>query len=211
MNKALLGIVAVIIIAVGAWLIIKGAPGGGSSYAPAGTGAPASGPVALSALVAAGNPVTCTFSTTTAQGTEEGTIYVADGKVAGDFTMNGTQGPTQAHMIMQDQTNYFWTSAGTQGFKSAVTATSSSGSSQQGVSYSEPADYACQPWTADESKFTLPANITFMDMSAMTHGAAPAAPGGATSVQGTQGQCAACGELSGTQKAACLAALHCAQ
>lgn len=188
--------------------------GGGvtGGYGPASTVPVGGGSNSLQQLVAAGNPVTCTFSTTTSTGSQSGTIYISNGMVVGDFVANDpSAGAINAHMIMRDQTNYVWTSASTQGFKSTVGVTGSTQDQSQGVDYSAQMNYSCQAWNPDTSKFNLPANISFMTTASYTSPAQGAGATGAASagIQGTAEQCAACNNLSGAQKAQCLAALSC--
>jgi hypothetical protein len=207
-TKAIIGLIVIIIIGVGAYMV-WGKGGGG--YGPVSTVPVGGGSQSLQQLVAAGSPVTCTFSTTTASGNESGTIYIANGMVAGDFAVTDSKaGVINAHMIMRDQTNYTWTSASNQGFKSTVSTSGTSGQNQ-GVDYSAQMNYSCQAWTADSSKFNLPATISFTATSAYTpppQGAGATGAAGA-GTQGTSQQCAACNQLSGAQKAQCLAALQC--
>lgn len=219
-TKVVIGVVAIIIIAAGAYYLVA------KNNSMSGTQMPQTtvqnGPMSLQSLVAAGAPVTCTFSTTTAQGEETGTMYIASGMVAGDFTMSGgTQGTIDAHMIIENQTSYMWTSMSTMGFKSTVIEQATSSSSNQGVNYNSPMDYSCQPWTVDSTKFNLPANISFTAAAsyippaqgAGATGAGAVTPGGGTTgappVKGTAAQCAACNSLPSAQKAQCLAALQC--
>ncbi len=212
MKKALLGLAIIIIIGAGAYFLTK--PNGALAPAQmAGTNTPAGMP-SLSTLVAAGSPVTCTFSTTTANGASQGTMYIANGMVAGDFTTNTPQGGTvDSHVLVRDSISYLWTSLSATGFKSTVTATSSGSSSGHlSVGYSTPMDYACQVWTVDSNKFMLPTNITFITTSSYTApsqgaGATGAAPAGAP--KGTAAQCAQCNALPSAQKAQCIAALQC--
>jgi hypothetical protein len=75
-------------------------------------------------------------------------------------------------MIMDGGYNYVWTSAYPQGMKikipTNVQATPPAGSmtavpgmTADDQNYS----YKCEPWTPDSSVFTLPASVTFMEMS----------------------------------------------
>ncbi len=208
-TKTILGLIILIIIAVGAYFIWGKMPGG--TYGPTSTVPVGGGSQSIQQLVGLGKSVTCTFSTTTASGSQQGTIYIANGMVAGDFTANAAgAGDINAHMIVRDNTSYVWTSASNQGFKSTVNA-SSTGSGSSGIGYGEQMNYQCQGWNADSSKFNLPTNISFMSTAAYTQpdqGAGATGAAGA-SVKGTAAQCAACNSLAGAQKAQCLAALSC--
>lgn len=162
-TKAIIGLVVIILIGAGAYMVW----GRGGGYGPVSTVPVGGGSQSLQQLVAAGSPVTCTFSTTTAGGTQNGTIYIANGMVAGDFAVSSPGGGTiDAHMITRDQTSYTWTSMSNQGFKSTVSTTGSTGQTQgQGVDYSAQMDYSCQAWNPDTGKFNLPANISFMSIA----------------------------------------------
>jgi hypothetical protein len=209
-TKAIIGLIVLIIIGVGAYFVWGKMPGG--TYGPTSTVPVGGGSQSIQQLVGLGKSVTCTFATTTASGSQQGTIYVSNGMVAGDFTANVTGGsPIDAHMIVRDNTSYVWTSATNQGFKSTVAASSTGTGTGQGLDYSAQMNYECKSWNADSSKFNLPTNISFMSTAAYTQpdqgaGATGAAGAG---VKGTAAQCAQCNTLSGSQKAQCLAALSC--
>src|SRR6266404_5762862 len=100
MKKALWGLAIIIIIGAGAYFLMKP----GSAIAPKETvqnqaqNSAGNNGESLGALVAAGSPVTCTFSTTTASGSTHGTVYVANGMVAGDFTTQASAGTIDSHM-----------------------------------------------------------------------------------------------------------------
>lgn len=211
MNKALLGLALIIIIGVGVYFVLQ--PKGAG--VPTNTTGAANGMMgqSLGQLAAAGQPVTCTFATTTAAGTTEGTVYVANGMVAGSFIMSGMRmGNIDSHMLVRDNTSYVWTSMSNTGFKSTVSSSNAPASDNKGVDYNAPMDYRCSAWTVDPSKFNLPANISFMTTASYTPpsqgaGATGAAPTGG--VKGTAAQCAQCNALPSAQKAQCLAALQC--
>jgi len=212
MKKALWGLVIIIIIGLGAYFILHGNKAMAPSSTTSSTAPTAGGMQSLSALVAAGSPVTCQFASTTPQGRMQGTMYIANGMVAGDFTTQNPQaGTVNTHMLTRDNTSYVWTSLSTTGFKSTINAANANNAPSQGVSYSQPMDYQCQPWTVDSSKFSLPANISFITSASYTppsQGAGATGAGG-SNVQGTSAQCGQCDQLPAAQKAQCLAALHC--
>jgi hypothetical protein len=206
-TKVLAGLAVIIIIGIGAYVVWG--RGGTGGYGPV-TTVPIGGATSLQTLVAAGSPVVCTFSTTTASGSESGTIYISNGMAAGDFVANDSgASPINAYMIVKDATSYAWTSATDQGFKSTVGA---NGSGQnQSVGYTTQMDYSCQAWTPDSNKFNLPANVSFTATAGYVPpaGAGESVTGATTGVKGTAEQCAACNNLQGAQKAQCLVALSC--
>ncbi|HEY5383155.1 MAG TPA: hypothetical protein VIJ88_01205 [Candidatus Paceibacterota bacterium] len=160
MDKKVFAVIALLIIAGGVYMVWG--RGGTGGYGPT-TTVPISGATSLQTLVAAGAPVVCTFSTTTASGSESGTIYIANGMAAGNFVANdSTASPINAYMIMKGGVSYAWTSASSQGFESAVSTTTGAGSGQnQSVGYSTQMGYSCQAWTPDSNKFTVPTTISF--------------------------------------------------
>ncbi len=144
----------------------------------------------------------CTVSNTTANSTSNGDVYVAGGKMRGEFTSE-IQGKTMvSHFISDGTTFYTWSDAMPQGVKMSVAkAESAQGTAEQPNMYTSQVNYTCVPWTADSAQFTVPTNIQFMDMSNMM-------PSGAA--QGSAGakiDCSVCDKSA--NPAACKAALHC--
>jgi hypothetical protein len=125
-------------------------------------------------LITSGATQTCKFSiaaTATSSGLS-GTIYIASGNMQGDFIKTDTAGKvTNAHMIITSGIDYLWSDASlTKGYKLSwsVAANSTILSDRAGgVNINQPTAYSCSNWTADQSKFTIPANIQFTDITAM--------------------------------------------
>jgi hypothetical protein len=221
-TKAIIGIVvSIIVIGVGFFFfsheskapIAETNTAGelGTTTAATDTSTSVAAPQSLHDLVAQNKPLTCTFSTTSPQGTVSGTMYIANGKVAGDFITPGPNSATiQAHMIVRDETSYMWTSLNSTGFKTLVTKVNGQEHSNS-VDYNTKGNFSCQAWTPDESKFTLPKGINFQDMTSMGTMPAGMAPGGAAGagMHGSAAQCGACNQLPAAQKAQCVEALHC--
>jgi hypothetical protein len=166
-------------------------------------------------IVAHGGSVACTISHAGKEQTQ-GTIYAASGKVRGDFTAQGTKGPVESHMFSDGTTMYVWSSARPQGIKMAIPAGGKPPAGPPGNSqtqlYNETVDYSCAPWSVDATKFVLPQNVSFMDMSAMM---------GAIKAQGAAGaqakpmgvpamNCSLCDKApAGASRDQCRAAMHC--
>jgi outer membrane lipoprotein-sorting protein len=113
-------------------------------------------------LVDKGEPVKCTFTQVTSNADSNGTVYIADGKVRGDFETTSAGQNFNSYMISDGSDIYVWSSLTTQGFKMPVSNTPSAGAeSQNGVSYDQKLNYDCDPWNKDVSVFVLPANISF--------------------------------------------------
>lgn len=120
----------------------------------------------MSALVKKGGNYMCTVSHGTEVGDTKGTVYIAKDKIRGDFTTNitvagmGDMGNIDTHMISDGESTYTWSSASPEGFKGPIDSESQTGSSSQ-VPTNQELDYKCVGWTVDDSKFSLPTNITF--------------------------------------------------
>jgi hypothetical protein len=121
----------------------------------------------------------CTFTSVVENSTSSGTVYIAsNGDMSGDFTsQTKTAGTVTSHMIMKGGTSYVW--SGAQGAKMNVSASEATTASNtnQSVDLDAQVDYDCKNWTRDDSKFTVPTNVNFVDIEAMMKGAG-ALPGG---------------------------------
>jgi hypothetical protein len=169
----------------------------------------------IAGIVAQGGSVACTISHAGKEQTQ-GTIYASGGKVRGDFTAQGSKGPIESHMVSDGTTMYVWSSARPQGIKMAMPAGGKPPAGPPGNSqaqlYNDTVDYSCAPWTVDATKFVLPQNVSFMDVSAMmgavkAQGAAgaQAKPAGMPAVN-----CSICDKVpQGAARDQCRSALHC--
>lgn len=92
-----------------------------------------------------------------------GIVFISGGKVQGDFNTDVPLGETQAHMISDNEYVYIWRSGMSTGFKSKLTV-GSSGSADDQDFYYQTYTYRCSPWSPDNTKFTLPSNITFTEL-----------------------------------------------
>lgn len=175
----------------------------------------AEGGHSLKELLAVREPQKCTFTDSTDVADTSGTVYIANGKMKGDFdavTKTGA-GTQKAYMIVDGESVYSWTSAYPQGVKTTVNATASENSSQKtGVDYDKKVDYHCEPWNPDMSVFELPANVSFMEFTPPTsEGSQSVNASGSASVSVPPSDaCAACDSLPNAQaKQQCRVALKC--
>jgi hypothetical protein len=132
---------------------------------------------ALKELLAGGKTQICTW-TSTENGVEmKGTLYVSGKKFRqeSETTDAKTKTVSQSFSISDGESIYSWGGAmGKQGVKfsmssigNIVTGTPTGASSRTGVNLNQEYQYQCQPWTADETLFTPPADVTFSDMSSL--------------------------------------------
>lgn len=180
----------------------------------------------LNALLKSGQSVECAFEDADENGKQSGTVFFAQGKMRGDFTMVPTEGERMtAHMIQDGDWAYTWggpwgAKQGTKIKLSELKAGAASGRKREAVDMDEELDVDCKPWTAVSSQFAPPAGVEFMDateslkqmrslqegMRGMPGGAPPAGvpPGNPKDL------CAACDQApEGVPRQQCRQALGC--
>jgi hypothetical protein len=207
MNKkttyAVVAVVVLAVIAVVAFNMNKtGAPVGGSPVAQS--------PMSMKDLLAKGGSQKCTFANTAAGTESSGVIYLASGRMRGDFTDKASGGQVvESHMIVDGQTTYIWGNQMPQGVKMSSDATTAQGGQTgSGFDVDQALNYKCESWSANQGQFSLPSGITFMDLSAALPGVGATVPPGGTG--GVSAQCAQCELIpDASGKAQCRAALSC--
>lgn len=125
----------------------------------------------IKSLFGLGKSSACTINFPNNQG--QGTIYLGNKMLRGDFTMTGANGKTfSSHVIQSGDYMYLWTTETPQGMKFKIDLTknesATEGKSDQIFDYNKEVDYKCSDWGADNSKFTPPADIKFLDMTTFT-------------------------------------------
>lgn len=126
-------------------------------------------------LLSSGRTLTCTFSSEDEAGETSGTVYVAGERVRGTFEVATNTGEAfTSEMIRDGDYAYIWSSEQTQGTKmkleeyegDAMEADVDTPSSDQPFDFdNEAVDYQCRPWVANNSMFTPPSDIEFVDLS----------------------------------------------
>lgn len=118
-------------------------------------------------LVALNKPLECTFTSETEYSKTEGRVYVVEGKVRGNFAVTvaalGGQ-PFNAYMIADQTDSYVWSSISVDGFKTKIEPQPQVPVTQEGVDYNQTFSYTCTPWQADNSFFTPPSDVVFVEM-----------------------------------------------
>ncbi|MBI5139742.1 hypothetical protein HZA26_03995 [Candidatus Nomurabacteria bacterium] len=98
----------------------------------------------------------------------KGTTYISGGMIRGEYNTK-VQGVDMAStMIIRDGYTYSWTSMlPNSGFKIKNEVSSDAGGSMSGVyGYGEQiGDYNCEVWAADPSKFAIPKNVSFQEIT----------------------------------------------
>ncbi len=157
----------------------------------------------LKNILTGGKTQSCTIEYPNNMGS--GTFYVSDKKFAGEFTIKEQGGKEiTGHSVSDGTYVYVWSTAAPTGIKMKLDAVinAPTGSAQTGsVDFSQEVSYKCSPWITDSSKFQLPSNIQFTDVSGLMNQVKPSA---GTQTQGTS----PCDQITNPQaKAACESAL----
>lgn len=208
-------IVLLVIVGAGAYLMFKNSstsPQMDNSDKMMNEEGAMEGKNSLKALLTSGQSQMCTFKDLVDDADYNGTVYVAGGKMRGDFTST-TNGQTyMTHMIIKDNTMHSWTDGQATGFTMAFDVNAAMNSQEdtkdapKTVDIDKMIDYECSGWSVDESKFTPPASVKFQSMGEMM------GPTGAMMDDksgSSNSQCAACNALTGDEKTQCLSVLNC--
>lgn len=159
-------------------------------------------------LASAGKNLECSFSFASSNATTNGTAYVSGAKLRTDVVTSAGGQTVNTYMIKDGDYIYTWNSNVNQGIKMkfdqatapSPTTSATAAPSTQAPDLSQSYQYDCKDWNVDDSKFTLPTNIQFMDISAQGSQA-----GGAK-----VNACSTCDKLTDeAAKAACKKALNC--
>ncbi len=99
-------------------------------------------------------------------GDSTGTVFISGKKIRGDFVSKvsieglGAMSDIKTYMISDGESVYTWSSMTTDGYKAPVTKEVPK-ETHATVPTDQELDYKCVVWKIDESKFSLPTNITF--------------------------------------------------
>ena len=208
-NKLLIAVVviAVLLIGGGAYLTLSKS----QSPAPQKTAnetpkeSPSTVMGSIKDILTGGKTQSCTISYPNNSGS--GTFYVSDKKFSGEFTIKDNKGVEMTGHSVSDGTYvYVWSTAAPMGIKmkldSAVNA--AEGQTQTGnMNFNQEVNYKCGPWIVDNSKFQIPTNIQFSDMSNLMNQTKPSA------TTPTEGITSPCDQITNPQaKAACESAIQ---
>lgn len=121
-------------------------------------------------FIAKGGAHVCTVEQQVAGMVTSGKVYIGNGKIKGLFSSVVSGMPIDTSVIVRDGVTYTWTSMSSFGFKasslatsSAVDANTTSTSGTYAWNAQDIGSYNCTPWTMDESVFTVPSNIEFLE------------------------------------------------
>lgn len=172
----------------------------------------------LKGLLGLGQSQTCTYNVGEGLGTS--TVYVASGKMRTDTLVKTGTTDFVSHTIMDGQSVYSWMDGQKTGYKmdfASMQGNTMKGdvnnSGQANIDPNKQFDFKCSSWSADSSKFTLPAGVEFNDMTKMMQDMQTNMPSGQTTPTPAAGTMPAgsmdamCDSLQEPAKSQCLAAL----
>jgi|WetSurMetagenome_2_1015567.scaffolds.fasta_scaffold11632_2 hypothetical protein len=166
----------------------------------------------IKSLLTSGKSQKCTYSSKIESTSVSGTVYVANGKMRGDFSTISEQSTISGHMIIDSGFSYIWTDMNKQGIKMAIDQQqlqqpSGAPANNQTPDINKTFNYACQGWAGDGSMFNLPSDITFSTFTLPAASSSSAAPAN----KGTNSlNCSVCDNLpAGTARDTCKTQLKC--
>lgn len=139
----------------------------------------AESPDSINGLLALGANKKCTFSTTSADGSQVlGTVYIsANKKMHGEYKSTSTNGEaTASNMIITEEVQYVWSPESKKGVKMSLNTTTPetqsdpstpSQQSQGGLDKDKKLDMSCSDWKLDEAMFVAPSDVDFTDFSSL--------------------------------------------
>lgn len=206
MNKNTLLIIAAafvicVALAIGGMFVLQSSKNAPSATKPA-TSETATSKGSILSLLSGDKTVQCTIAYPNNGGS--GTVYVSGKKFSGEFTMKDSSGKEiVGHAVSDGTYTYAWSSTASTGVKMKLDQSiNAAAQANQSVNINQDVDLKCSPWIANESKFKLPSNITFTDMSNF---AVPTT----TSAGNTGNAQTICNQITDpSAKAACLNALN---
>lgn len=158
----------------------------------------------IKGLIAAGKSVNCEMSYPDSN--IKGQTFVSGNKVRGDFEVSDQNGSMmKTHMISDGTYSYMWTDSSKTGTKFKMDAVKPSNApsinpQNQAADLDKEVDLKCNTWSTDNSKFTVPSDIQFSDLSNMMKTGGTSAPKLDSSV---------CNQIEDpSAKASCLKALN---
>lgn len=166
-------------------------------------------------LLGLGQNLRCEFQYNDGTNVSSGTTYIAQGgeRIRGDFSIaDSATGPMEAHLIRDSGYNYVWGTMIGQGIKMKIAQGDEDelfASDSGNMPVDENTEYTCTPWSVDQSMFTVPSDVEFIDLSVQMERMMQLQESMDTSGLKAQ-QCAACDQIPDAgAKAQCKAALQC--
>ena len=161
----------------------------------------------LSKLILSGKTLACSYEKTDENGTQKGTVYIAQNRMRGDFDVTTkNEGTFPMHMIHEGEWTYTWGGpmGETQGMKMKTPPPGANRGPGQGPDMDEDMKMDCKSWPPDGDKFTPPAGVEFHELGGMMGSTGP------DGVDMKALQCGACDQAPPESQEQCRQALGCA-
>ena len=213
----IIGIIIILLIIVGAFFLTKKSAvqtpvtqnqtqTQATEKSPASTNNSQTIESSLKDLLTGGKSVACTYSNKLESATINGKVYVANGKMRGDFeTTTSDKVAVKGHMVVDAQTSYVWTDMSNQGMKVSLNnLPKPTGTKSNTPDINQKMNYTCENWNADASVFALPSNITFREITI------PSVPSIGAAAGDLSSQCGVCNNVpAGPGREACRTQFSC--
>lgn len=166
-----------------------------------------SGKGSLKSLFTLGENLKCTFRYADPETgyTTEGTTYITDKRMRGDFitTQQGVVYNTKT--IMDGDVVYTWGDSpqGEMAMKFTIDESNTSNDDNNPLERDDQVEYECSRWSVDSSRFVPPSDVEFQDLSAIMQ----QLNSSTNTVQSAQ--CSACDQAPAEAREQCRAALGC--
>lgn len=147
-----------------------------------------------------------------------GEVYLAEGKMRGDFSSKVNGDTVNSHMINDGNNIYIWMDNQATGFKTSLQVMEEMSKEEgmtgvnQTVDLNKQVEYKCQERSVDGAKFAVPTEIKFQDIGAMMESVGKMrtdTPNSSIPSHAKAAACAACDNLQGEQQDQCKSALKC--
>jgi len=174
MKRILIGAAVVLVVAggAGAYTLFnkdKAADGNKTVSVSTKSGTATSEQASIEDLLTRNASLKCTYSVNEGEITNTGTAYFAGGKnMYGEFVTTADNKNTSVFIVRNGDTQYVWMKDSTTGFKTDVSAYGKEQQQQMSQQFDATKKYQfnCVNWTKDDSKFTPPSSVTFLDTAA---------------------------------------------
>jgi hypothetical protein len=184
-----------------------------SSYSSPSPSAEQESKSSLLDILESGATQNCTFTYNDKGSKTEGSVYIeGTTKMRGDIKLTSSDNKvTNFSMIRVSDTTYVWGFQGNTGYKMSVSpkelSTNDYVKGYLNTDYKT--DYKCENWNPDSSKFAVPTNVKFTDLTNLMKEVMPNSSPSSSSSPNTS-YCSACNTMTGQAKTYCIAQ-YCAQ
>jgi len=169
MNKIVIVVIAVLVVGCGAgatlYLLNRDS---GDKSSKSGTSVPISEEVSIDDLSTRNASLRCTYDVVDGESTNSGVAYFSGAKdMYGEFTNSTANKSSTAYVIRTGDTQYVWQKDATEGYKADVSVYDKEKQKQmsQQLDTDQKYKFSCKKWQKDESRFEVPTDIKFKEIS----------------------------------------------